>query len=94
MLKTNVASSMSAVAGATIVAILMASLTGTIPIVSSATSADAGIMSPGAKADRMPLRTQGTACSDRGWAHYEQRCTFERSKPADEVPTIRIVSVR
>ena len=94
MLTQNVARSMSAVAGATIVATLVASLTATIPIVNSATSADAGIMSRGSKGDDIPLRTQGTACSDRGWPHYEQRCTFDRSKPADEVRTIRIIGFR
>lgn len=94
MLTLNVARSMSAVACATIVASLMASLTRTIPVVSSATFADAGITSRGVKGDRMPLRAQGTACSDRGWPHYEQHCIFNRSKPADEVPTIRIIDLR
>jgi hypothetical protein len=85
---------MSTVAGAAIVATLMASLTATVPMVNSAPSADAGIASAGAKGDRTPLRTQGTACSDLGWPHYEPRCIFDRSKPADEVQTIRIISFR
>jgi hypothetical protein len=94
MLTPNAARSMSAIAGATIVATLMASLTATVPMFNSATSADAGIMSPGAKGDRMPARTQGTACSDLGWPHYEQRCIFDRSKPAGEVSTVRVISFR
>jgi hypothetical protein len=49
---------------------------------------------PDAKTDRLPLRTQGTACSDRGWPHYEQHCIFDRSKPADEVRTVRVINLR
>lgn len=90
MIKPNVAQSISAVACAIIVATLMAPLTPTVAIATTET----GTMLPDAKADRLPLRTQGTACSDRGWPHYEQHCIFDRSRPADEVRTIRVINLR
>jgi hypothetical protein len=94
MFMPNVAQSVSALACATIVATLMASLAATVPAVNAAPAVDAGIASPGPKGDRLPLRVQGTACSDRGWPHYEQHCVFDRSRPADEVRTIRIIDLR
>ena len=90
MIMPNAAQSISAIACAILVAALMAPLTPTVTIAKAETVA----MSPDAKADRLPPRTQGTACSDRGWPHYEQHCIFDRSKPADQVRIVRVISLR
>jgi hypothetical protein len=90
MIRPNVAQSISAVACAIIAATLMAPLTPAVMIA----RAETGTMSPDVKGDRLALRTQGTACSDRGWPHYEQHCIFDRSKPADEVRTVRVINLR
>ena len=90
MIRPNVAQSISAVACAIIAATLIAPLTPAVMIA----RAETGTMSPDVKGDRLALRTQGTACSDRGWPHYEQHCIFDRSKPADEVRTVRVINLR
>ena len=90
MIKPNVAQSVSAVACAIIAATLMVPLTPAVTIA----KAETGIVSLEAKGDRLALRTQGTACSDRGWPHYEQHCIFDRSRPADELRTVRVINLR
>jgi hypothetical protein len=70
MIKPNVAQSMSAIACAIIAATLMVPLTPAVTIA----KAETGTLVLTVKGDRQPLRTQGTACSDRGWPHYEQHC--------------------
>jgi hypothetical protein len=47
-----------------------------------------------AKADRLPVVVKGAACSTRGWPHYEQKCQFDRRRPAGDVQTVRIIAVR
>jgi len=91
MIKPNVAQSISAVACAVIAAtLIVAPLTPAVAIA----KAETGTVSPDMKGNRLALRTQGTACSDLGWPHYEQHCIFDRSRPADEVRTIRIINLR
>lgn len=90
MIKPNVAQSISAVACAIIAATLMLPLT---PAVTLAQTEVGATLLP-AKGDRLALRTQGTACSDRGWPHYEQHCIFDRSRPADEVRAVRVIDLR
>jgi hypothetical protein len=91
MIKPNVAQSVSAIACAIIAAaLIVAPLTPTVAIAKAETST----MLPDAKGDRQAQRTQGTACSDRGWPHYEQHCIFDRSRPADEVRTVRVIALR
>ena len=90
MIKPNVAQSISAIACAIIAATLMVPLT---PAVTLA-KAETGAMVLTVKGDRLALRTQGTACSDLGWPHYEQHCIFDRSRPADDVRTVRVINLR
>ena len=90
MIMPNAAQSISAIACAILVATLMAPLTPAVTIAKAETVTTL----PDAKADRLPLRTQGTACSDRGWPHYEPHCIFDRSKPADEMRTVRVINLR
>ena len=47
-----------------------------------------------AKGDRLAVAPKGTACSSQGWPYYEQGCQFDRSKPADAAPKIRIIALR
>ena len=90
MFKPNVAQSISAIACAIIAATLLVPLTATVPIA----KAETGIVLSDVKGDRLALRTQGGACSDLGWPHYEQHCIFDRSRPADELRTVRVISLR
>jgi hypothetical protein len=95
MIKPNVAQSISAIACAIIAAALVAPLTLAAPVAKAATATiETGTMLLSVKGDRQALRTQGTACSDLGWPHYEQHCIFDRSRPADEVRTVRVINLR
>ena len=46
-----------------------------------------------AKGDRLPTALKGTACSPSGWPNYEQKCLFDRRRPADAVPVVRVVKL-
>jgi hypothetical protein len=89
MITPNIAQSISAIACAVIAATLMVPLTPAVTLAKAETGAMLNV-----KADRLALRTQGTACSDLGWPHYEQHCIFDRSRPADEVRTVRVIDLR
>ena len=48
-------------------------------------------------ADRLPeiaKGAKGSACSARGWPHYEQSCLFDVRRSADEVRTVRLIVLR
>jgi len=91
MIKPNVAQSISAIACAVIAAtLIVAPLAPTVAIA----KAETATVSPDMKGDRLALRTQGTACSDLGWPHYEQHCIFDRSRSADDVRTVRVIVLR
>ena len=47
-----------------------------------------------AKGDRLPVLVKGTACSPRGWPHYEQSCQFDQRRSADEARTVRVIALR
>lgn len=47
-----------------------------------------------AKADRLPVFVKGTACSKRGWPHYEQGCLFDDRGSSDDVRTVRVIALR
>jgi hypothetical protein len=49
---------------------------------------------PLAKDDRLPTLAKGTACSSRGWPHYEQRCQFDLRRPAQAAQAVRIIALR
>ena len=49
---------------------------------------------PLAKADRLPVRTRGAACSSRSWPDYDQDCVFDLRSPAHTARTIRVVALR
>jgi hypothetical protein len=47
-----------------------------------------------AKGERLPVFVKGTACSTRGWPHYEQRCLFDDRGSADDVRAVRVIALR
>jgi hypothetical protein len=49
---------------------------------------------PLAKADRLPVRTIGAACSLDGWPYYDQGCRFDLRTPAKEARTVRVIALR
>jgi hypothetical protein len=46
-----------------------------------------------AKSERLPV-VKGTACSARGWPHFEQNCLFDDRTSADDVRTVRVITLR
>jgi exosome complex RNA-binding protein Rrp42 (RNase PH superfamily) len=47
-----------------------------------------------AKSERVPASVKGTACSARGWPHFEQNCLFDDRTSADDVRTVRVITLR
>jgi hypothetical protein len=46
------------------------------------------------KGDRLPVLSKGTACSSLGWPHYEQSCQFDMRRQANDLRTVRVISLR
>ncbi len=40
-----------------------------------------------------PVRTLGTACSERGWPYFETSCLRDTSSPTREVRPVRMVGI-
>ena len=55
--------------------------------------AEVAVQQTHAKGDRLPV-LKGTACSSRGWPHYEQSCQFDMRRSADEPRTVRVIALR
>ena len=45
------------------------------------------------KADRLPIRVSGSACSSHSWPNYDVACQFDLRKSADDVRVVRIVNL-
>jgi len=66
----------------------------------AAPAARAGSLGKGAlhqshvKGDRLPALAKGSACSTRGWPHYEPSCQFDMRRPANEARAVRIIALR
>jgi hypothetical protein len=52
------------------------------------------LLLPLAKADRLPERTAGAACSLHGWPYYDPGCRFDLRAPAQEARTVRVIALR
>jgi hypothetical protein len=52
----------------------------------------AGIASATGKADRLPERLVGTACSEKAWPYFEADCLRDRTPTANLTRTIRLIS--
>jgi hypothetical protein len=46
------------------------------------------------KSERLPASVKGTACSARGWPHFEQNCLFDDRGSAADVRTVRVIALR
>jgi hypothetical protein len=44
--------------------------------------------------DRQLVLQKGASCSSRAWPNYEPRCQFDKRRPFDEMPTVRIIVLR
>jgi hypothetical protein len=51
-------------------------------------------LQPLAKADRLPVRETGAACSSRSWPYYDQNCRFDLRSPAKDARTVRVIPLR
>jgi hypothetical protein len=101
MFKSIIGQSLTAIAGAALVAALTVFLTSPIPQARAETQA--AIDQPRVKGDplpvlikgdRLPVQAKGTACSSRGWPYYERKCEFDFRRPADETRTVRVIALR
>lgn len=71
-------------------AALMAGLLVALPGMSSKVEANPSV--PGAKSDRIDFKLTGTACSQRGWPHFETNCLRNTTTASREAKVVRIVS--
>ncbi len=99
MFKSITDQSLAAVtAAALLAAILVAGLAVLLTVVAPEARAGSqvkgAVHQPHAKGDRLPALVKGTACSARGWPHYEQSCQFDMRRPANELRTVRIIALR
>jgi hypothetical protein len=85
--------SMTAILAATLAGALAVLLPG-VPEVKAEPQATAAFAQVQSKTDRLPILAKGAACSSFGWPNYEPACQFDKSRPADEMPTVRIIKLR
>ena len=94
MLKSGTATSITAIIVAALVAGVAVFLTSGVPGAKAEPQAKAALLQPDAKNDALRALITGTACSSRGWPHYEQSCLFDLRGAAHKAPTVRIIAVR
>jgi len=94
MFKSIAALSITAIAAAAIVAGLVVFLTSVVPEARAESKINDAVHLSHAKGDRLTILVKGTACSSRGWPHYEQSCQFDTRRPANEARTVRIIALR
>jgi hypothetical protein len=85
--------SISVATTAAVVAALAAYL---VPVQSQAsveTQREAAIQRPHIKGDRLPQLVTGRPCSSVSWPNYDRGCQFDLRRSADDVRTVRIVSM-
>jgi len=88
------ANAITAVAAAALVAGLAVVLTSVAPAARAEPLVNATLPQPHAKVDRLRVVAKGSACSSRGWPHYEPSCQFDLRRPANEIRTVRIIALR
>jgi hypothetical protein len=69
-----------------------AALVGIFFIVPLTPSVEAHVPAPGAKTDRLDLKSYGSECSQRGWPHFETHCLRDAASPTREAKSVRIVT--
>ena len=55
---------------------------------------EATVIAHSGKGDRLPVRGKGTACSSLGWPHYEPSCQLDMRRQANDLSTVRVISLR
>lgn len=83
---------LTAVVAATLIAAVLTFVPGVMPSVAASTRDEAVTQQPAAKADRLPLRAIGAACSPRAWPYYERECLFDKFGWANEGRPVRVVT--
>jgi hypothetical protein len=92
MLK-SITPSLAAVALAALIATLVAGLPPHVPAAMAA-PALADTLAPHVKGDRLHALAKGSACSTRGWPHYEPSCQFDLRRSADaELGKVRVIAI-
>lgn len=73
---------------AVVVAVLLAGAAVAIPGLATV-KVEAHILP--AKGDRLDIRSYGTACSERGWPHFETSCLRDDARPGRQARQVRII---
>jgi hypothetical protein len=84
----------AALLAAVLVAGLAVFLTAVAPAAKAGSPVKRAVHEPHAKGDRLPALAKGTACSSRGWPHYEQSCQFDMRRPATDARSVRVIALR
>lgn len=90
MLKSMIAKSVTLAGAAVLVAGFAAFSASAVP----EANARSQVVLAHAKADRLPLRVRGPACSLRSWPYYDRNCQFDLRRPANEAGTVRLIALR
>jgi hypothetical protein len=93
MLAQIATKTLSAVAGAALLAGLAVALPSGAPVASAEPQVETATQQPAAKGDRLATRVTGLACSEGAWP-YDQNCQFDHRQAADEARTVRIIALR
>ena len=84
----------AAALAAAFVASLAVFLTPIAPQAKAQTRLGAGAAhAPSIKADRLPIRVNGGACSSHSWPNYDIACQFDLRRSADDIRVVRIVNL-
>lgn len=94
MFKSVAATSITAIAAAALVAGLGVFFTSAVPQAKAASQVEATGEQALARGDRLPVLASGTGCSSQGWPQFEQRCQFDRRRPANAARQVRIIALR
>jgi hypothetical protein len=84
----------AALAAATVVGGVAILANSVVPAARAETQVEGALHQAVAKGDRMAVLAKGTACSSRGWPHYEQSCQFDFRQSAGEMRKVRIIALR
>lgn len=91
---TATIASIGAIAGVPILGGLAVFLIAGMPQAEAGPKVKHAVHQTQAKGDRLLTAVKGTACSSRGWPHYEQNCQFDMRRPASEMRNVRVVALR
>ena len=90
MFTSAMAKSVTVVAVAALMAGLAALSMSAIPEAKAKPQVQAAL----AKADKLPMRVRGTACSARSWPYYDQNCQCDLRRSANDAGEVRLIGLR